>query len=368
MREVTVGDVNIKYPDEIGFAFNPCLVIAETEAGIDVMRLEVTDGEETVQEQREGFGEKCYVDFREYVQGFFDTNEFGELEYTEVEKTKLGKGVNVQVSVTDKEAVTTTFSFSVFYIWGALRAGGQEKYNEYRTMTWFVGYPFSVGVYAGGAAKVLLSRDKVANKVLEIPEQGVWNVRIDDERAREYIKVSDLTGTLEEATFDNTFDLTFRLTSIGGEVTDKVRVNVVRCSKKGVYLRWVDRQGFFQYYLFEIGNETRKVSNEGEFLRNNLLAYDMTYGFTGGNGRQQTKAREDTIQVCAPMIDEDTFESLFDLTTSPLVDMYLGTDEEDKPRWLSVNIQAGNYTKEKGVSLRDFVCNVVMPEMAIQKL
>jgi hypothetical protein len=162
--------------------------------------------------------------------------------------------------------------------------------------------------------------------------------------------------------------LTFRLTSIGGEVTDKVRVNVVRCSKKGVYLRWVDRQGFFQYYLFEIGNETRKVSNEGEFLRNNLLAYDMTYGFTGGMGRQQMKKREDTIQLCAPLVDEYVWESLFDITTSPMVDMYLGTDETGKHRWLAVNIQAGSYTKEKSKSLRDFACNMVLPDMAVQGL
>lgn len=368
MRTATIGEVSIQYPDEIGFAFNPCLVIAETEDGIDLMRLEITDGEETITEQRDGFGEKCYIDFREYVQGFFDTNEFGELEYTEVEKTKLGKSVSVQIAITDKNELATNFSFDVFYIWGALRAGGQEKYNGYRTMTWFVGYPFSVGVYANAATSVLLSRDKVANKILEIPGQGVWNVRIDDELAKRYIKVSDVEGELRETTFDESFDLTFRM-SLQGTLTEKVRVNVVRCDvSDGVYLRWVDRQGFFQYYLFEQGNETRKVTNEGEFLRNNLLAYDMTYGFTGGNGRQQTKGREDTIQICAPMIDEDTFESLFDLTTSPLVDMYLGTDEYDKPRWLSVNIQAGNYTKEKGKSLRDFMCNVVMPDMTIQKL
>lgn len=368
MRTKTIDGMTLQYPDEIGFAFNPCLVIAEKEVGIEVMTLTITDGEEEVVERRDGFGKKCYMDFREYVQGFFDSNEFGELAYTEIEKTKLGKSVSVTIEVIDKEEVETSISFDVFYIWGALRAGGQEKYNVYRTMTWFEGYPFSVGVYAHDACKVLLSRDKKANRLLEIPEQGVWNVRIDDELAMNYIKVSDLTGELKEATFDNSFDLTFRLSLSGGNITDKVRVNVVRCDKEGVYLRWIDRQGFFQYYLFERGNETRKVSNEGEFLRNNLLAYDMTYGFTGGMGRQQMKKREDTIQLCAPLVDEYVWESLFDITTSPMVDMYLGTDETGKHRWLAVNIQAGSYTKEKSKSLRDFACNMVLPDMAVQGL
>lgn len=368
MRSTTSGNVTMQYPDALGFVFNPCLIVARCADGVKSVSIELTDGVTAISEDRDGFGSYCYADVREYVQDFFDTNEFGELDYSlDAQKTKLGKSIDVTVIVTKSDDSTVTFVFSVFYIWGALKAGGQEVYNGYRTMTWFKGFPFTFGVYAAGGAAVLLSRDGVATKVVNLTSQGVWNVRIEDEDVQRFFMVSDCSGTLQEATFDNTFDLTFRMSG-GGVFTQKLKINVRDEISEGIYLRWIDRQGFYQYYLFKQGNESRKVQNEGDFLRNNLLAYDMTYGYVGGNGRQQMKSREDTIPVCAPLVDDETFESLFDLTTSPVVDRYMGDDEQGNPRWLAVNIQAGTYVKDEKAKLQDFVCNVVMPEMQIQKL
>ena len=367
MRNSTVNGVTCQYPDALGFAFNPCLVVARA-TSVKRMQITLTDGESSVSETRDGFGSYCYADVREYVQDFFDTNEFGELDYSlAAQKTKLGKSVTMTVVVTKSDDSTATFTFSVFYVWEALKAGGQEKYNTFRTMTWFKGYPFTFGVYAAGAAAVLLSRDGVATSVVNMTEQGVWNIRMNDEQAERFFMVSDCSGNLYEATFDTTFDLTFRLYG-GGVFTQKLKINVVNEISEGIYLRWIDRHGFYCYYLFKQGNESRKVQSDGEFLRNNLLAYDMTYGFVGGNGRQQMKSREDTIPVCAPLVDEETFESLFDLTTSPVVDRYMGDDENGQPRWLAVNIQAGTYVKDEKAKLQDFVCNVVMPDMQVQKL
>lgn len=372
MRTGTYSGITLQYPDAIGFAFNPCLVIARLNGTSDTVKsMSVTlsdEGGQEVRETRDGFGSYCFADVREYVQDFFDTNEFGELDYSlSAQKTKLGKKIHLQVSVETRGGTSISREFDVFYIWGALKAGGQEVYNAFRTMTWFKGFPFTFGVYADGASAVLLSRDGVASEAVNLTEQGVWNVRISDTEAKRFIMVSDCSGTLAEATFDNTFDLTFRMSG-GGVFTQKVKINVIDDVSEGIYLRWIDRHGFYQYYLFKQGNESRKVQSDGEFLRNNLLAYDMTYGFVGGNGRQQMKSREDTIPVCAPLVDDETFESLFDLTTSPVVDLYMGYDENGQPRWLAVNIQAGTYVKDEKAKLQDFVCNVVMPEMQIQKL
>ena len=368
MRETTDNNVVFKYPDAVGFAFNPCMIVASSDDGVKLMRVRLSDGEREVEELRDGFGDYCYADVREYVQDFFDTNELGELDYSEtVEKTKTGRSLDVTVDVEKGDETSVTLSFTTFYVWGALKAGGQERYNDYRVKTWFKGYPFTVGVYADGAGTVLLSRDGAPTEVVSLDEQGVWNVRVDDEEAKRFIIVSDVSGALVEATFDNSFDLTFSMTG-GGVVSEKVKINIVDGNYEGVYLRWIDRHGFYCYYLFKQGNESRKVSADGEFLRNNLLAYDMTYGYVGGNGRQQMKSREDTIPVCAPLVDEETFESLFDLTTSPVVDRYMGDDEQGRPRWMAVNIQAGTYVKDEKAKLQDFVCNVIMPEMSVQRL
>lgn len=368
MRSYAKNGVTIDYPDQLGFAFNPCLIVAKCQDGVKSMRVRLSDGQSEVSEIRNGFGAYCYADVREYVQDFFDTTEFGELDYTAVsEKTKVGKTLTLMVSVVKSDDSGVETSFDVFYVWGMMKPGGQEKYNGYRTMTWFRGFPFTFGVYSDGAAMLLLSDDGVATKVVNLSEMGVWNVRLDDEKAQRYVMVSDYSGTLTEATFDNSFDLTFRMSG-GGVFTQKLKINVRDGYSEGIYLRWIDRHGFYCYYLFKQGNESRKVQADGEFLRNNLMAYDMTYGFVGGNGRQQMKSREDTIPVCAPLVDEETFESLFDLTTSPIVDRYMGDDEQGRPRWLAVNIQAGTYVKDEKAKLQDFVCNVVMPEIQVQKL
>ena len=113
--------------------------------------------------------------------------------------------------------------------------------------------------------------------------------------------------------------------------------------------------------------ESRKTTRDSVFMLNNLLAYDMSYGYQGYTGRQQQMSREDTIPVCAPLVDSDTFDMLMDIATSPCVDLFAGYDADNRPQWIAVTINAGTYKKTKAV-LQDFVTNIVMPEVQIQKL
>ena len=99
----------------------------------------------------------------------------------------------------------------------------------------------------------------------------------------------------------------------------------------GIYLRWIDRHGFIRYWLFAAGEETREIASDLSFIRNNLD--DYLYGYYGDNGRRQGYDRTDSIKLCAPLVDRDTFDMLQDLASSPVVDMYLGgdwTQEEDQ--------------------------------------
>jgi hypothetical protein len=59
---------------------------------------------------------------------------------------------------------------------------------------------------------------------------------------------------------------------------------------------------------------------------------------------------------------------LQDVTTSPCVDMYLGKDENDEPKWTAVTIEAGQYTKDVKKPEQDFIMNIVLPEIPIQQL
>lgn len=366
MRKETKSEVTLKYPDEVGFAFNPCLLIAE---GSDIARMAITmktsDTDKSSVSYDSFDGGKCYADVREYVQTYFDSMEFGSLDYTKVTKTKMGISLSFVVDVVKNDGTSIEFTFEVFYIWGALKEGGQETYNGYRTLTWFRGFPFSFGIFSLGGS-LLFCRDGVPQRFENTDGKGVYNVPLlSTDNCERFYTIMDCTGAFVEVTFDKTFDMTFRYTG-GGEKTEKVKINVVDGYDEGYYLRWIDRHGFYCYYLFKAGEESRKTTADDSFSRNNLLAYDMSYGYQGYTGRQQQMSREDTIPVCAPSVDSDTYDMLFDLATSPCVDLYAG-EVDGEPKWIAVTIQAGTYKKSTAV-LQDFTCNIVMPEVPIQKL
>ena len=368
MREITNNGVTLSYPEEIGFAFNPCLLVASGD-NLEKMVIEIRGGEKTETVWLEAMKGKCYADVREYVQTFFDSMMFGAVDYGQERLTEMGKRVYFSVTATKEDEANTTveYTFEVFYIWGALKVGGQEMYNSYRTLTWFRGFPFTVGVYTAGSGSIMFSKDGVADRFVSLPEQGVWNIPIKStDDANRYYLLSDCTGAFVEVTFDNTYDMTFRYRNVGTK-TEKVRINIVDSYDEGYYLRWINRHGFYCYYLFKSGDEVRKVASGGLFTRNNLLAYDMSYGYQGYTGRQQMMSREDTIPVCAPLVDSDTWDMLFDIATSPCVDLFAGYDKEGVAKWLSVTVVSGSYTKAKAV-LQDFVCNIIMPDVPIQKL
>lgn len=365
MRTQTNNNITLQYPDEVGFAFNPCLLVASG-ADMSRMTIKISSAEREELVYMNAFKGKCYADVCEYVQSFFDADKFGNVDYENAEKTDMGMRLSFEI-VTMLEGVTddAAFSFEVFYIWGALKIGGQEVYNSFRTLTWFKGYPFTFGLYVNKGCSLLLYRDGIANRFVNLSEQGVWEVpMLHNDEGRDYYTVRDRTGDFVQMTFDDTFDMTFRNQS--GEVGNELlRINIVE-GYCGYYLRWVNRHGFYCYYLFKGGEEQTKTSSDNIFMRNNLLSYDMSYGYEGSGGRRQQMSREDTIPICAPLVDSDTWDMLLDITTSPHVDIFMGY-KDNVPTWMSATIIASTYTKSKAV-LQDFTCNMLMPTVNIQEL
>lgn len=379
----------VQYPDEIGFAFNPCLFTVEA-TGLISARVDLSVGG-TVKNTAtcDAFGNKAILDVREYVQSLFDEENLGNVDYTKASNSKLGLLVGITVYATFSTSafggsthsninIMGTNTINVFYIWGALQPGGTETFNASRKMRCWRGYPFTIGVYANGSGSVLMKRNGVPTDFTNITEQGMWNIPLavpetDKESVTRYYVLSDVDKQLSEAdftsgTFDNTFDLTFL--GIRVDSTDKVRVEVAddaeTYGKDGVYLRWINRHGFYCYWLFKKGQESRKTTADGQFLRNNLLAYDQTYGYGTGFGRQQGYTRQDTYPVCAPMVDEETWNFIFDVCTSPIVEMLTSWDGTTA-KWTSVTVAAGTFTRTKDI-LQDFVASINLNETPIQKL
>ena len=362
MRQTTINGITIKYADAVGFAFLPCIIKA---SGSGVASIETTISRETKAHTYsvEAFADSCIMDYREYVQALFDGISFGNIDYSrESQKSNLGATFNMSVKVKNSDGSDlATFSYTTFYVWGAMRAG--ETWNGRKKLTWFTHFPFSFGIYMSEADDLLVYADgRITSKLIELDGQGIYEItsKVLKAGAKSY-SIKDYGGKIQQATFDTTFDFTFYLKT-SSMYTELASIKADN-TEKGIYLRWVDRHGFYRYWLFTQGDESRAISSDTSFLRNNLGEYDDTiFGYLGANVRRQGYVREDTIPLCAPLVDSETFDFLQDLTSSPVVDMYLGSN-----KWQSVTIKAGTYTKTTA-ELQDFVCNLVINNTQIQQL
>jgi hypothetical protein len=144
---------------------------------------------------------------------------------------------------------------------------------------------------------------------------------------------------------------------------------------EGVYLRWIDRHGKWRYWLFKAGDPTRQAASKfGLWYRTDYGKYDVGNGYVGGKdwqgdaGRRQSFTRNDVQPLCAPLVTQEVFDMLQDITTSPVVDMFLGYATPTKPMWTAVTVEAGQYTKDIKKPEQDFLLNVMLPEIPVQTL
>lgn len=368
MITATKNNIRLDYPEEVGFCFNPCL-IALSGDNLLSMVVSITDREKTLSVEFDAFSKGIGCDVREFVQSLFNTSYTELVDYSvECESSPLGKSVQMHVDayVLDErqKSKAAEFDFSVFYVWGALSIG--EAYNKSRTLTCWRGFPFSVSMYSRGDGAVLLSNDGVPSRTIEIDGEGVYDVVLPTLTAQKYFTLSDMSGTISQATFDKTFGLTFQNST--GATDERVHVNISDDADEGVYLRWINRHGFVCYWLFKQGSQQYQVSNGGEFLRDNMQNYDISFGYQGAAGRRQMYTRQDILPVCAPLVDEDTWAFLLDVTTSPIVDMFCGYNADNEPIWRSVTIQPASYTKAARTPLQDFAITLILGEIQTQKL
>lgn len=364
MRTELSNGIAINYANEIGFAFMPC-IIKVSGSGVTSIELEIScDGMEFVC-AADAFKNGCILDYREYIQSIFDSDSKGNIDYMlDYEFDNLGKTVSFVVHVYAGDVEKKSFSFESFYVWGAMQFG--ETWGGYKRLTWFRNFPFSFGLYADAATKILIGFNGSPQKYISIAGKGMFNVMAQNfDKEAKYSIIYRYDGEIKQATFENVFDLTFYLSA--GEQKELLRIDFDD-TEEGIYLRWIDRHGFYRYWLFTLGEQSRDITSEGEFMRNNLFAYSDIVGYMGTFGRNQRYQRKDVLTLCAPSVDSDTFDMLQDLASSPVVDMYMGGDaNEGEDRWQSVTVKAGSYSKT-GATLQDFICQLEINNINIQSL
>lgn len=324
---------SITYPDYIAFCFNTNKIKIKT---VNNVAVTIGEGVMSYKDSRSAYNNVVEVDISKYLQSFFNPRSI--LTSTEI---------NIKV-----ETKEDTLSFDILCIWGAMNIG--EVFNASHKVIWFRKFPFTFSMYISDNARMYTRYD--STQYVENENLGTGLVRIDPAIVFPDAKRFAVLRLEEEtilSAFDRTFDNTFRPFG-DGTIINRL---VIDDSKCGIYLRWIDRHGFYQYYLFQIGDRIQQLQNSGEQLSLDHEGISYSYGVT----RYQGKEIQVMIKACAVLVDVDTFKMLLTLNTSPIVDLYVNND------WIPINIQPGTVTRTEK-PLQDFEITIVLPEVISQKL
>lgn len=172
-------------------------------------------------------------------------------------------------------------------------------------------------------------------------------------------KISDEDRMM--SVFDRTFDYTFFQT---GENVALINLKISN-DTAGHYLRWVDRHGNLQYFLFTMGEKQYK----NKLSSNSVMQDDDLNGLYFAN-IVRTRNIECTVthKCCAVNLPADIYEYVVTVLTSPIVDLYCGKDENGNEIWLPVNIQAGTVKYSPKKVLNNLEFSFAIPDINAQSL
>lgn len=332
MRIEEFNGHTITYPDETCFAFNPQIITIDNLTGSVIFYV----GDYS--DMREPISGKVSIDISEYLRSLL------RFDYTTIPNSK---SIHIQIDIDGP-----TFEFYINVIWGAMNIG--EVFNPSRTVTMFRNFPSTISIYSNGEINVRYDAEEYIS--VEVKKTGLLHKDFSElfKEAKESGMIKILNTPEAPSTFQYTFDRTFKPLP-----DDAVLIKVLfnDCTK-GIYLRWLDRHGFLQYWLFQEGDLTGQSSNEGEQL--NVDYSNIKYVYNGMS-RYQGKTYQTTRKACATLVERETFNMLSSIHSSPIVDMYIDGN------WIPVNIVAGSFT-DNGADLQDFEIQITMPETITQML
>ena len=166
---------------------------------------------------------------------------------------------------------------------------------------------------------------------------------------------------VKTSTFDETFDYTFWMPSDMATITQLTIDN----STAGHYLRWIDRFGMYQYFLFTKGKETQKNK-----LGSDTVVEDYPIGGMYFANHERTTHIEGTktVKVYAVSLADDIYGYVQTIINSPVIDLYVGKTRYGDEMWVPVNIVASNHNYDPTQVLHDLEISFTMPSINAQSL
>lgn len=349
---VVIDGHTISYPD-LGFAFNPIRVFINNYSGS--ISLE-SNGLKIDRESYVGSSSVSF-DLSAIAKSLFDSSEFHQIQQDD---TILYKELPFTLSNNNG----FQYSGSIPIIWGALQIG--EVYTQNKTLTYFKGFPFTVPLYIESDMFIQYKSDGGDAKDIGLLTKGKHNINISGINANSIINFISSNDERYKI-FDYTFDFTFgpQRVLIPNSYLD-ININVVDCPNEGVYLRWINKHGEYNYYLFQISSSSVTTKNNPIYLETLYYTTSLTDNYHPGTGKSIGKDIEYSQRLFASLVDSETFDMLQSLTESPVVDLFVGY-KNNIGQWVSVSIQEGTFAKSNAV-LQDFEIYLLPPKKQVQIL
>lgn len=195
-------------------------------------------------------------------------------------------------------------------------------------LKWFVGYPFDFTFYNNLNAVTFKERFVATPTFTKTTKQV------------NRCFISDGTNESEIAVlFDDGNTIQVTSTDLASFYI-KIEKEVVDCFENKHYLKWINRFGGWNYWLFEYADVSRNTKDLGN-INNNFSNIENTISRNIQIGKQS----QDRMQLTTDVINEQVQTLLIDLLDSPKVMLFKGTPTQPNNYndWVEVAISQSNY-------------------------
>lgn len=345
MQTITTEEYSIEYPNKVVYAFTPALVRVTSLVGHLKARIEVAGADVgSYYETRDLRNGSATFDISRFLQLLYIDNaaDFRNISYVDVENSSASPTVlEAQVSVSFSGGVADVFAEDMMFdvVWGVMTSS--ERSTPPERLRWFVNFPQTIHL-ALRDSSALVWGDYVYEPLADPKETGGSQYF-----RKEWVlpAVPSWMGYIQESSNPIRFGI-YDTEVVSGDYITKGNFTCIVTpdfSQCGVYLRWIDELGRYQYFLFrETGYTTTSKEVEkwesGEMV--NPLTFDNTVNVP--TTKRQLLSRQHSRTLTAQGVNEDEVKLLRTLIASPVVEEYAGEDENGIPQWRKVSIKAGN--------------------------
>jgi hypothetical protein len=371
-------------PQMLNMAFNNSIIRFYSNVIVNPMRCEitglVTTGTITLFPNPVGH---FFFNFKPYVSAIINTGNFQDtvtpalaagaesFVYNVTNSVYLQGTVNIKIF--NANDASDEYSVTLRWLAGVQQLGDATQYalsdtvvlsahqkNNTRAcyLKYWQGYPFDIPVYANAARLTLKNETNLLTWQFDLA--GVVNrIFISDGRTDE-----SLENLLPLATGHNRLRIK---RSVFDADTDAI-INLQKVPYKcGVYLKWLNALGGYNYWLFEDTysiDRTTKYLGELDRDNDNL---NQTFARTTQIGKEST----DTLKVVAELLTEDENRIVQGILDSPKVYLFTGQPyaQNGARNWVEVALKTtGARIKNPRQPLTNFTFDVELPARYMQTL